>query len=82
MDQAQNWYLNIEDLYNKTEVHSINTSKGDTADVGVFSNYSQITALCLNFWMLRSWHILDGETVCRRRTDYIINIYPKRLNII
>ena len=25
MDQAQTWCLNIEDLYNKTEVHSINT---------------------------------------------------------
>ena len=43
MDQAQNWCLNIEDLYNKTEVRSINTSKGDAADIGVFSNNSQIT---------------------------------------
>ena len=43
IDQAQNWCLNIEDLYNKTEVHSINTSKRDAADVGVFSDNSQIT---------------------------------------
>ena len=43
IDQAQTWCLNIEDLYNKTEVHSINTSKGDAADVGIFSDNSQIT---------------------------------------
>ena len=43
MDQAQSWCLNIEDLYNKTEVHSINTSKGDAADVGIYSDNSQIT---------------------------------------
>ena len=43
MDQTQNWCLNIEDLYNKTEVHSINTLKGHAADVGVFSDNSQIT---------------------------------------
>ena len=43
MDQAQAWCLDIEDLYNKTEVHSINTSKGDTANVGIFYDNSQIT---------------------------------------
>ena len=41
MDQAQAWCLNIEDLYNKTEVHSINTLKGDAADVGIFLGNSQ-----------------------------------------
>ena len=43
MDKAQVWCLNIEELYNKTEVHSINTSKDDTADVGIFSDNSQTT---------------------------------------
>ena len=43
MDRAQTGCLNIEDLYNKTEVHSINTSKGDSADVGNFSDNSQTT---------------------------------------
>ena len=33
--------LDIEELYNKAEVHSINTSKGDAADVGIFSDNSQ-----------------------------------------
>ena len=42
MDQAQNWCLNIKDLYNKTEVDSINTSKGDAADVRLFSDNPQI----------------------------------------
>ena len=43
MDKAQIWCLNIKDLYNKTEVHSINTCKGDAAAVGIFSNNSQTT---------------------------------------
>ena len=43
MEKAQTWCLNIEDLYNRTEVHSINTSKGDAADVDIFSDNSQIT---------------------------------------
>ena len=30
-------------MYSKTEVPSINTSKGDAADVGVFSDNSQVT---------------------------------------
>ena len=44
MDKAQDWCLNIKDLYNKTEVHSINTSKGDAANVGIFLDNSQSTA--------------------------------------
>ena len=43
MDRAQNWCLEIEQEYNKAEVHSINMSKGDTEDVGVFSDNSEIT---------------------------------------
>ena len=43
MNEAQAWCQDIEELYNKAEVHSINTSKGDTADVGIFSDNSQVT---------------------------------------
>ena len=43
MDLAQTWCLNVEDLYNKTEVHFINTSTGDAADFGIFSDNSQTT---------------------------------------
>ena len=43
MDRAQAWCLDIEELYNKAEVYSINNSKGDAADVGVFSVNSQVT---------------------------------------
>ena len=42
MDKAHAWCLDIEELYNKPEVHSINNSKGDTADVGIFSDNSQV----------------------------------------
>ena len=30
-------------MYNKAEVHSINTSKGDSADVGIFSDNAKVT---------------------------------------
>ena len=43
MDRAQAWPQDIEELYNKAEVHSINTSKGDAADVGVMSDNSNVT---------------------------------------
>ena len=40
MDRAEAWCLDIKEIYNKAEVHSINTSKGD-AYVGIFSDNSQ-----------------------------------------
>jgi len=43
LDSAENWCLRIEELYNNAEVHSINTSKGDSADVGVFSDNAKVT---------------------------------------
>ena len=42
MDRAQAWCLDIEELYNKDEV-SIDTSRGDASDIGVFSDNSQVT---------------------------------------
>ena len=35
--------MDIQELYNKAEANSINTSKGDAADVGIFSDNSQVT---------------------------------------
>ena len=43
MDKAQAWCQYIKELYNKAKVHSINTSKGDAGDMGVFSNNSKVT---------------------------------------
>ena len=43
MDDALTWCMNIEEMYNKAEVYLINTSKGDTEDVGIFSDNSQTT---------------------------------------
>ena len=43
LDNAENWCLRVEELYNKAEIHSINTLKGDTADVGVFSDNAKVT---------------------------------------
>ena len=42
MDEAQAWCHDFEELYNKAEVHSIHTSKGDAADIGIFSDNSQV----------------------------------------
>ena len=38
LDKAEIWCLNVDTLYNKEEIHSINTSKGDSTDVGIFSD--------------------------------------------
>ena len=43
LDDAENWCLRVEVLYNKAEINSINTSKGDTADVGVFSDNAKVS---------------------------------------
>ena len=37
MDRAEGWCVKIE------EIHSINSSKGDTNDVEVFSDYAKVT---------------------------------------
>ena len=42
LDDAENWCLRVEVLYNKAEIHSINTIKGDTADV-VFSDNAKVS---------------------------------------
>ena len=42
LDEAENWCLRVEVLYNKAEIHSINTSEGDTADVGIFSDNAKV----------------------------------------
>ena len=41
MDRAQAWCLDIEELYNKDEV-SIDTSRGDASEVGVFLHNSKL----------------------------------------
>ena len=55
MNRAQAWCLDIEELYNKAEVHSINTSKGEDPDVGIFSDNSQVTV----FEFLESAELAD-----------------------
>ena len=52
MDKAQAWRLDIEEIYNKAEVHSINTSKGDAVDVGIFSDNFQVTVFEFYLWWL------------------------------
>ena len=42
MDRAQSWSLQVESAYNEAEVHSINTSKGDDTEVGMFSDNTEI----------------------------------------
>ena len=42
INDAQAQCQDVEELYNKAEVHSIN-NKGDAMDVGIFSNNSKMT---------------------------------------
>ena len=41
--QASSWCLEIEELYSQIEIHSITNTKGDTSDVGIFSDNSTQT---------------------------------------
>ena len=43
LDYAENQCLKVEETYSMAEVHSINTSKGDTADVGILSDNATMT---------------------------------------
>lgn len=43
LDYGGNWCLKVEEMYNKAEVHSINTSMGDSADVGIFLDNAKVT---------------------------------------
>ena len=43
MDTAENWCLRIEEMYNKAEIQSVKSSKGDTSDVGIFSDNAKVT---------------------------------------
>ena len=61
MDWAQAWAQDLEEIYNKADVHSINTSKGDSLDVGVFSDNCKVKVF--SFWRLQSWLIWAGESV-------------------
>ena len=36
--EASEWWLRIEALYAKMEIHSIDNSKGDTSDLGIFTD--------------------------------------------
>ena len=74
MDKAQAWCLDIEELYNKAEVHSINTSKGDAGDVGIFSDNSQVTV----FEFLESAEL--AYLGCGNSIQKAIRLYNKHLS--
>ena len=42
LDEAESCCSKVEELYNRAEIHSINMSKGDIADIGMFSDNSKI----------------------------------------
>ncbi len=65
---ADNWFLRIEELYNKVEIHSINTSKGDTADVGIFSDNTKVTV----YKFLESRNSLPGLGQIYSESQYLV----------
>ena len=38
LGEATTWCMEVEEVYSRMEVHSINTTMGDVKDVGVFSD--------------------------------------------
>ena len=80
MDREQAWAQDIEEIYNKAEVHSINTSKGDAIDVGVFSDNSKLIV----FEFLKSPELayLGWGNSVQKALVYTINICQRKLNLI
>ena len=78
MDRAQNWCLDIEEIYNKAEVHSINTR--EMLQMLVYS-LILLRSQFLSSRNLQSCLIWDGETASRKLTDYTISIYLMRLSL-
>ena len=80
MDDAQAQCQDIEELFNKAKVHSINTSKGNAVDVGIFSDNSRVTV----FEFLESAELayLRWGKAFRKPTDYTVSTYLMRLNLI
>ena len=80
MDKAQIWCLNIEDLCNKTKSTQSILLREMLPMWGFF--WTILKLLGLNSLKLQSLPIWDGEIVSRKLTDYITNIYLRRLNLI
>ena len=72
LDEAENWCLKVERLYNEAEIHSINTSNGDIADISVFSDNAKVTV----------YEFLEAAEIAylgfRRLIGCITDIYQRR----
>ena len=90
MDKAQVWAMDIEEIYNKAEIHSINTSKGDSRML----EYSPIILLYKkhlsegikthlieiydNYCMLKNWLICNYGGPSRIVGDIVSSLMDKR----
>ena len=43
LDQANNWILQVEIIYSTSEAHAIGSSKGDTSNIGIFTDNADKT---------------------------------------
>ena len=43
LDQANNWILQVEIIYSTSEAHAIGNSKGDTSNIGIFTDNADKT---------------------------------------
>jgi len=43
LDQANNWILQVEIIYSNSEAHAISNSKGDTSNIGTFTDNAEKT---------------------------------------
>ena len=64
LDSAESWALHIVQAYTSAEVHSINCSPGDIADVGIFSDNADKTI----FEFLEAFELgyIDWGNNCQR----------------
>ena len=76
----------VEELYNEAEIHSISKSKGDIADIGMFSDNTKITVYefekctlpfshCLlpfAHYLLAFAYCLDKADICHIRKTLVV----------
>ena len=79
LEHADDWVINMEQLYAQSEVHAISNIKGDTKHVGMLLII--LARPSMNFVKNFIWLSFVGAQVDKELINYWI-ISPRRLNLI
>jgi len=79
LNSVEDLCLRVEELYNKAEVQSINSSKGDSSDVGVFSDNAKVTIY--EFLEVMEIAYLGWRIQSRKPTHYTTSIYLRKSRV-